>query len=194
MEDQTASTSANVASQKDQLAAMLERAKAEGVASEAQLEILSGDELTWEDYEAAVNATISCLEAGGLTVADRSTLFKDGTQRIVYSLAPSSAAETPVEDAYERVCEQTHSRYVALHWMLGTPDALAFRERRAQALREPFAQCLADAGADIPATATFSDLMDIDTLTFPAVMQEDGEFYQLDQTCYERIGADTWQG
>lgn len=188
-----ASPSVTPRSSAELLTTMLERAKSEGEASAEQLAILESGQVTWEDYEAATNAAVDCLEANGFTISARSVVHQGGVDQITYQVSYGNTSEVdPALMELDRKCVRAHSHYVSVFWMFETSDALAYRQRKEQALYPLFAQCLRERDVDVPADASFSDLHDLDDP--PTEVGPDGDLHALVESCYEVIDAQSWNG
>lgn len=154
-----------------------------GVASEQQLAILASGEITWEDYENSMNATMQCLTEADIQVTSPYTEESGGTTRIAFTFMRGTTTLTDAEiDRHYEACEEKHSQFVSTHWEIYSADAWEYRDRRAQALWEPFAECLTDSGVDVPKDASFDELTDLNTFAFAEGVED----------CYSKIGAYDW--
>lgn len=170
-----------------ELAGQLAAAEAAG-ADESQLEILRGSEVTFEQYEAALNRTFACMEEAGLVVHRNGTKWWDGSLLVDYYFgAPEGTAPTTEQELMNRAdaCDRQYSYFVDTYWQAGTPEEDGFRERRAAALREPMAQCLRRNGVDFAADENMDELVS-------RALTVSGERPSVD--CAGEIGYWEWNG
>lgn len=126
------------------------------------MEILRGSEVTFAQYEAALNRTFTCMESAGLVVYRNGTKWWDGTLLVDYYFGAPEGTDPAVADELMKKaddCDRRYSYFVDTYWQTGQPEEDAFRERRAAALWEPMAQCLRRNGVDFAADESMDDLV-----------------------------------
>ncbi|MBX6370901.1 MAG: hypothetical protein IRZ02_01410 [Acidothermus sp.] len=164
---------------------MLREAKA-AHADESQIAILSKGEVTYADYESAMNRYFDCLRSSGYTVLIHGTKKFNGVTVIDYVLqglpggqGPSSREQDPTTKCYERYAE-----FVDGYWQANSPDAYAFEQRREKALAPALRSCLRDHQVDVPADASFVEMIALD-----------GHLSMRTKfSCMMAIGYQDWQG
>lgn len=165
------------------LAGALASARSAGVDA-TQVEVLSGDEVTFAQYRAAVDRALGCMQEAGMEVVEQDVTRWNGRDLVTYAVGsgalPEDQGVTVQDDCYER-----YARYVDEFWQTSTPDGLAYEERRASALRAPLVQCLDAYAADVPEQASFRELV---------VLASDHAQAQPDQDCLDDVGYATWDG
>lgn len=165
------------------LAGALAGARSAGVDA-TQIETLSGPEVTFAQYQAAVDRALRCMQDAGMRVVQQDVARWNGRDLVTYAVGsgslPEDQALTVQDDCYER-----YARYVDEFWQTSTPDGLAYEERRAGALRAPLVQCLDAHAVDVPEQASFRELV---------VLAGDHAQAQPDQDCLDDVGYATWEG
>ncbi|GIG20910.1 hypothetical protein Cch01nite_16340 [Cellulomonas chitinilytica] len=146
---------------------------------EAQLAILESGSVGFEDYELAMNRAYECMRAAGVDVDVRGVKPYHGVTILDVTIEGGGHADALAEDCYER-----HARYVDAYWQVSSPDAVAYAERRAVALKPALQQCLTDQDVDWPQDASFEEL---GNLAF-------GPGTDPEQSCFEQIGYSQWEG
>lgn len=165
------------------LAGALAEATAAG-ADESQLEVLSGSEVTFDQYQGAIDRALECMSDAGLEVVTNEVIRWNGKDMVSYAVGAGALTEEqtlPVKDE----CYVSYAQFVDMYWQGSTPDALAYSDRREAALREPLAQCLAGYGVDAPDEASFRELL---------VLASGHVGADPDQDCVTDIGYSTWEG
>lgn len=141
------------------LSGLLAEATAVG-ADQSQLDILSGTTVVFSDYESAMNSALTCMEEGGIPVTRNGPVKSNGVVRIDYSYPGEVDGFTAIQiyDLSED-CLDRYARFVDMYWQAESPEAVAFSERRATALRGPLEECLTGIGVDFSEDEGFYDLV-----------------------------------
>lgn len=168
------------------LAGQLAQAQAAG-ADESQLEVLRGSDVTFADYEGAMNRALDCMEQSGVTVQRNGTARHGGVLLVDYltSMPDADAARQASLQQAQDACYRRYAQFVDLYWQAMSPDAVAWSQRRATALLEPLRQCLDGYGVDYPSDETFDPLVN----RALALIQQDES-----KDCLTQIGFSTWDG
>jgi hypothetical protein len=170
------------------LVGMLQQAKAQGDAvDESQLEILRGDSVTFEQYQAAVLRALSCATDAGLTVHNPQTMEqgeplvvrRNGQEVLSYVIGTTDERPITVWDS----CLRRYAEFVEWYWNATTPTAIAWAHRREQALYVPLRECLEKYGVDFPADSSFYELSVHSTEHWQSHPDED---------CLVDIGYEEW--
>jgi hypothetical protein len=151
---------------------------------ESQIEVLQADEVTFAQYQGAIGRSLDCMQDAGMQVVTNDVIRQNGKDLVSYAVAAGTLADSEAVDVQDE-CYARYARYVDEFWQMSTPEALAYEERRADALRDPLAECLTGYGVDVPADASFRDLL---------VLDAQHAQVQQDQSCYDDLGISTWEG
>lgn len=165
------------------LTGALAEARAAG-ADESQLEVLSGSEVTFDQYQGAIDRALACMSDAGLEIVSNEVIRWNGKEMVSYAVGAGSLSEDqtlPVRDE----CYATYAQFVDSFWQTSTPEVLAFFDRRDVALREPMEECLAGYGVDAPDQASFRELIGLASAHLGS---------EPDQDCLQDIGYSTWEG
>jgi hypothetical protein len=139
-------------------ARLLESAR-EGGASAEQLGVLQTGQVTFEQYQAAVNQTVDCMRDAGIDVIGDDVTQTRGFPEISYSFANSSAGRTAEQTlAIADECIATHSMYIEQAYQLA-PGSLEQQEAAFDPYRESMVQCVRDNGGDVADDATAADVL-----------------------------------
>ncbi len=144
-----------------------------------QLDVLESGAVEFEDYELAMNRAYECMRDAGATVDVRGVKRYHGVTVVDASTQEPAGSAGVVDDCYRR-----HAQYVDAYWQASSPDAVAYAERRAVALRPALRDCLTEQGVDWPEDASFGDLTN---LAF-------GPGLDPESNCLEQIGYPAWDG
>jgi hypothetical protein len=126
-------------------------------ASEEQRPAFADNVISRDEYEAAVNRTVSCMRSAGVAVDG--PLWEGTSLRLVYS-APSRTEMDKARETYAD-CFARYSREIEEAWD-GTPGGHQTpTDAQKKTYNDAFFACFRDAGWDLPAEATFSDLMEV---------------------------------
>ena len=139
---------------------VVEQARA-GAASTEQVAILerSGDEVAFEDYQAAIGRTIVCMRDQGIDVIGDEVTQSRGFPEIRYSFSGSSAGRTDDQTlALADGCADTHSRWVDMVYQT-SPRNVAARESQLDPYRAELTACITKNGGTVEDAATVDDLM-----------------------------------
>lgn len=165
-------------------------ALAETCADEEQIALLADGIVTFEEYESAFGRFSACVTAAGGEMAGVTLVHAGGIERYDYRVgAPPSEGAGDADDTLSTIidgCAPRHFNAVDAWWQTANPDAVAYKQRRAAALRTPLLDCLTEAGLRMPASATLDELVS-------AASNDAGERDQA-LSCLEKIGYDTWAG
>lgn len=160
----------------------------EAGADESQLEILADGQVTYTEYEQAMNRAFACLRERDFDVDVKGTRPFNGVTVLDYQVQGTTDA-TNLDDptARERMleCELRYSDAVNSFWQVMSPDAVAFIERRDAALAPGLAACLGEHDVDVPDDATMHELVlaSVDLTTRDESVD-----------CLLEIGYDEWDG
>lgn len=160
----------------------------EAGADESQLEILADGQVTYAEYEEAMNRAFACLRERDFDVDVKGTKPFNGVTVLDYQVQGTTDA-TNLDDptARERMleCELRYSDAVNSFWQVMSPDAVAFIERRDVALAPALAGCLGAHDVDVPDDATMHELVlaSVDLTTRDESVD-----------CLLEVGYDEWDG
>ncbi|MCL6537116.1 MAG: hypothetical protein K6T28_00775 [Acidothermus sp.] len=163
----------------------LQQAKA-AHADESQIAILSKDEVTYADYESAMNRYFDCLRSSGYTVQIHGTKKEHGVTVLDYSLMSPPGQQVPSDLDSDPTwsCLTKYASFVDGYWSLYSPVAYAFEQRREKALAPALRSCLRDHQVDVPADASFVEMIALD-----------GHLSMRTKfSCMMAIGYQDWQG
>lgn len=144
------------------------RAEAEaGGASQEQLDVIDkGSDVSFSDYEQAVNRTISCMTDAGIDVIGNDVADYRGLPEIRYSFAASSDGRTDEETLkVADACMYTHSYWIEALYQ-SSPSSVQAIEARFAPYREPLTACIEEQGAEVEANLNRDELLTLsyDTL------------------------------
>lgn len=137
--------------------AMVAKARAGG-ASEEQLAILAKSAVpSFEDYEAAVNGSLACIQDAGIgtpaVVRDEQGVIKLG-----YGYEASSPGRSDAQtDEVAQACIRQHSRWIEEAWMT-QPLALEWEDQQIEALRPVYIACLKAYGVEVDESWTTEEV------------------------------------
>jgi hypothetical protein len=140
--------------------------------SPSQLALLDDGSVTFDEYEAAVLATVQCLKDAGIQVVDEPRLDLSGTRYVYRYFAGFSDAEFEEVRLSYQECYTLHQAVVDVEWAKLTAPP----QGRLQEALTSLASCLADAGFEVPtqiSDSDFANLLAQDPITF--------------NTCLERV-------
>ncbi|MFJ4232781.1 hypothetical protein [Cellulosimicrobium cellulans] len=160
--------------------AMVAAAEDQG-ADSRQVEALADGDVTYEEYEAAFGRYFACVEEVGSRVEDKQVVTQEGIKQLRYVVATPDGASVDLATA----CYGTHAQAIDMYWQTENPDLVAYRERRAAALRPLLVECLEDAGAG-PGDATYEEM--VDDVLGRGVDGRPGA------DCLATVGHETWEG
>jgi len=155
-----------------------------------QLTVFDDGDVTYDEYEGAMNRAFECMRDAGLRVAVAGTTTQNGVTVLNYTVAGTTSQTDlagPAGRGLQDDCYDRAARYVDSYWQVASDDAVAYFERRAAALAPPLRACLTDAGRDFPADASFDDLLHI-----AVELQESDPDPASD--CIGVIGYASWRG
>ncbi len=139
-------------------ARLLESAR-EGGASDEQLAVLQGGQVTFEQYQTAVNLTVACMRDAGIEVIGDDVTQPRGFPEISYSFANSSAGRTAEQTlAIADECIATNSMYVEQAYQMA-PGSLEQQEAAFAPYHDAIVQCVRENGGDLPDEATASAIL-----------------------------------
>ena len=153
-----------------------------------QVAVFDDGDVTYEEYEAAMNRSFECMRDAGLRVNVVGTKTQNGVTVLNYTVSGTTTGTDlagPAGRGLNEGCYARAARYVDSYWQVSSDDAVAYFERRAAALAPPLRACLTDAGADYPTDASFDELLHVA-----------GQLWEKDQTtdCIGEIGYSSWNG
>lgn len=137
------------------------RAEAEaGGASQEQLDVIDkGAEVSFSDYEQAVNRTISCMKEAGIDVIGNEVADYRGFPEVRYSFAASSDGRSDEETLkVADACMYTHSYWVEALYQ-SSPSSVEAVEARFAPYREALITCLEEQGAEPEASINRDELL-----------------------------------
>lgn len=156
-------------------------------ADQSQLDILSKSAVSYADYESAMNRYFDCLKKAGYSVNLGGTGKQNGVTVLDYTIGLPAGRHAPPKgenDTLSYGCYTKFAMFVDGYWQASSPDALAFEQRRENALAPDLRSCLSKHGVDVPGDASFTDMIRQST-----VLLEKTEF-----SCMDEIGYSEWQG
>ena len=165
----------------------VDRARAAG-ASDEQLVALDDGDVTYAEYETAMNRAFDCMRDANLAVNVAGTKSYHGTTILDYSVISRGAATDSAGSAsrdLESGCYDREARFVDMYWQTSTADAVVWNARRDAALGPVLRACVEKDGADVPDDASFADLIH----TATDLTQSDPS-----SDCMGDIGYSTWNG
>lgn len=165
------------------LVGALAEARAAG-ADASQLEVLSGSGVTFDQYQGAIERALGCMSDAGLEVVSNEVVRRGGQDQVQYAVGAGSLPEDQATSVQQE-CYSGYAQFVDMFWQVGTPDVLEYEDRRANALHEPLAVCLAGYGVDAPEDASFRELL---------LLSLEHAASAPDQDCSTDIGCATWEG
>lgn len=151
----------------------------EAGASEEQVAVLESGEIAFEDYEAAMNRAYACMRDAGVTVDVVGVRSYHGVTVLDATMVAPEGGDAVVDECYLE-----HARYVDAYWQVSSPDAVAYDERRATALKPLLRDCLTQRDVDWPADASFDELARL--ALDPGASAE--------ENCLDAVGYSTWDG
>lgn len=164
----------------DVVVAAMADAKAGG-ANPAQLALFADGVIDYADYESAINAFFSCAKDAGFTVNTGGTTISQGVTLLNYTVDVPSGNDKDLADA----CYNKSFKFVDMYWQTDSPDAVAYSDRRAKALKPQLQDCLKGYNVDFPDDASFDELVDYSNKHLAEIETEN---------CMDDIGVMTWQG
>lgn len=127
-------------------------------ASEEQLAILDDGEVTFEEYEAAINRSLACMEDAGIGVQGPHRVDERGFTELRYSHSASSPGRTEDETlAVSDACLEEHSMVVEMMYQ-SSPSAVEAQDEQFEQIRGALVQCLEDNGIDVDPDASRDEL------------------------------------
>ena len=151
-------------------------------ADPSQIAVFEDGEVTYEEYEGAINRALDCMRDAGLTVEVLGTKQHNGVTMIEYTAGGevTSGPKTAVDDCYHQFAE-----YVDGFWQVSSPDAVAYEAARNVAMQPLLEACLVKLGEDIvPGTST------VEMIQTTAKAGRGSEL----SDCLGEIGYQEWSG
>ncbi len=139
----------------------LAAAKAAG-ADQSQLDVLVDGTVEYAEYESAMNRSFDCLRKSDFAVLVKGTRMYNGVQVLDFEISGTTSATDLASDSARALMFDCTSRYsdtVESFWQSQSPDALAFNERRAEAVAPVLRACLEQHDVDLPADATLLEMI-----------------------------------
>lgn len=138
--------------------AMVAKARAGG-ASEEQLAILAKSGVpSFEDYEAAVNRSIACIEHAGIGTP-AVVKYEEGVTMLGYGFNASSPGRTDAQtDEIAQACIRQHSRWIEDAWG-AQPTALEWNDQQLEAQRLSQIACLKSYGVTVDESWTRDEVL-----------------------------------
>ena len=139
----------------------LQAAEAAG-ADQSQLDVLADGIVEYAEYESAMNRSFDCLRESDFAVLVKGTRMYNGVQVLDFEISGTTSATDLASDSARALMFDCTSRYsdtVESFWQSQSPDALAFNERRAEAVAPVLRACLEQHGVDLPADATLLEMI-----------------------------------
>jgi len=149
---------------------------------QSQRDILADGDVSFEEYESAVDRALTCMREGGLTVDRRGTTEVDGQARIDYTVDTPSGDRTAA--ATLDSCYDRYARLVDTYWQAVVPERDGYYARRDAALTPALQECLTRNDVTWAPGESMDEL-----LLRAAELQEDGG-----ADCPAEIGLATWSG
>jgi len=136
---------------------ILEGARSGGADAD-QLAVLESGNVTFEQYQAAVDRTITCMRDAGIDVVGDAVTETRGFPEIQYSFATSSPGRTDEQTtAIADDCIDSHSKFVEAAYQ-NAPGALEAQELQFDTYRPAIIECLRQNGVDIDDDAPPHDI------------------------------------
>lgn len=128
---------------------------AQSGADPEQIAVLADGVVTYDEYEQSLTRAFACMREAGATVNVQQPKQQNGTTVIPFQTgAGGDAVDRAVDDCY-----RLKASYVDSYWQIGTPEVVAFEERRTAALLPAMRDCLDKYGIDWAEDETFDDLV-----------------------------------
>jgi hypothetical protein len=127
---------------------LVETARERG-ASEEQIAVLQGGDVSYADYDAAVGRTLACMRDAGIEVVGGQVSEARGFPEIPYSFAGSSAGRTDEQTlALADQCINTHSFFIEGAYQM-SPAALEAQDARFEPYRAAIVECIRSNGGEV---------------------------------------------
>jgi hypothetical protein len=138
---------------------LFEEAKAAG-ADERQLASLSDSEITFDEYEAGMQRAFTCIRDAGIDVVELGIDESRGFPLLSYAVAASAPGFTDDETvAVTTDCIVRFGKFVDIAWQMNSDESVEVNDARWDRVRAPLLECLADAGEDLPADASRTEML-----------------------------------
>ena len=164
----------------DAVAGGMAEAKAAG-ADPSQIELFADGAISYADYETAMNRYVGCVRDVGYPATVNGTRVSQGVTVLNYDVPVPAGKSSDLADA----CYDKYAKFVDVYWQASSSDAIAFGDRREQALKLQLHDCLVRYKVDVPADASFDELIK----SAVAHLQKVGS-----QNCMSDIGYGAWHG
>ncbi|TNU73582.1 hypothetical protein FH969_10690 [Miniimonas arenae] len=139
-------------------ARILAAAREQG-ASDEQLSILESGAVEFEEYQEAVDRSLTCMRDAGIEVFDDSVTSARGFPEISYSFATSSAGRSDDQTlAIADACLAQHSLFVEQAYQL-SPASIEQQEAAFGPYRDVVITCLAENGGEVRDDATMPEVL-----------------------------------
>ena len=127
---------------------LVEAARARG-ASDEQIAVLVGGDISFADYDAAVGRTLACLRDVGIDVVGGEVTEARGFPEIQYSFAGSSAGRTDEQTlALADACINTNSFFIEGAYQM-SPVAIEAQDSRFEPYRPVIVECIRANGGEV---------------------------------------------
>ncbi len=139
----------------------LQAAEAAG-ADQSQLDVLADGTVEYAEYESAMIRSFDCLRDADFAVLVKGTRTHNGVKVLDFEISGITTATDLASDSARALMFDCTSRYsdtVESFWQSQSPDALAFNERRAEAVAPALRACLEQHDVDLPADATLLEMI-----------------------------------
>lgn len=141
----------------------------EAGASAEQLAVLEAGEVSFGEYEAAVNRSIACMRAAGIDVVGGQVVDTRGFPEIPYSFAGSGEGRSDEQTvALADACINEHSGFIEGAYQT-SPASLEAQDSRFQPFRNGIVDCVCENGQDVEDDAPREQV-----LLAAALVQESG--------------------
>lgn len=154
---------------------------AQAGAGPEQIAVLADGVVTYDEYEQSLERAFACMRDAGSTVNVSAPKQLNGVTVLPFTFSAADDAQRDAADA----CFLRHAEFVDTYWQVGSPDAVAFEERRSAALLPALRECLDEHGVDWAEDETFEDLVS-KSVTKPS---DPVQF-----NCMAEIGYMKWSG
>lgn len=136
---------------------ILEDARAGGADAE-QLATLESGQVTFEEYQRAVDRSLSCIRDAGIDVIGDGVTETRGFPEIQYSFAASSPGRSDEQTtAIADDCIEAHSKFVEAAYQTA-PGSIEAQEAKFETYRPAIVECLRENGVDIDDDAAQADI------------------------------------
>ncbi|WP_062079206.1 hypothetical protein [Demequina globuliformis] len=121
---------------------------------------MTDGELTFEEVSSAVDRSLECMRELGFHIIDEGIDDSAGYPKRMYTYSGSPAGFADGGGDEGQACLEEHSFFVESAWY-DAPQSVAGRHQKLESVRPQVIACLSDIGIDVPDTATYDELLDL---------------------------------